>query len=140
MKQLLTFSRAHQDVQVTFNWRPLDIANPPSCSGVYAIVNKNMKQWYYIGKSANIAKRIIVKNHPVQVTRDIDLQQKYFYVQVPKIDIGWAERYLIKRIEPEWNGCTSFEGFSPWFHCDLPLYSGHPLEEEVLAAIEASCS
>jgi hypothetical protein len=145
------FTRQHQDVKVIIDWRPLDIDNPPSVAGVYAIASPNMSNWYYIGRSINIAKRITVKSHPVQVTKDVNLGQKYFYARLPKDDIGWLERYLLKRLEPEWNGGTSFDASwrTPWVCCDVPLdcsnlppddvwgIADDPLRLAVLAAIEA---
>jgi len=127
-------TRITPDVQVLVSWQHLDISNPPCCPGIYVITNHDMTKWFYVGKSNNIAKRIAVKNHPVQVTKDIALGQSYFYACTLPEDTGWFERRLIRKFDPEWNGSTSFSSacFTPWMCCDLPpSYS----DEEVIAAL-----
>lgn len=127
------------DIAVVCQWRPLDIQSPPECSGIYAVKDRNQDLWYYIGKSQNIANRIVVKNHPVQVTKDTKLELSYFYLQVDKQHIGWAERYLIKEHDPEWNGSTSFNAswYTQWVCCDLPLSNDEFSRRLVLEAIMA---
>jgi hypothetical protein len=113
------------DVQVAFNWNKLNLDNPPETCGVYAITSIKQKTWYYIGRSQNIAKRIAVANHPVQVTKDTALNLHYWYLRVNPKHVNWAERYLIKEYDPEWNGHTSFDAswYTKWACCDacLPL-------------------
>lgn len=110
------------DIQVACNWNKLDLENPPSICGVYAITNAKRKTWYYIGKSQNISTRIATKNHPVQVTRETTLDLHYWYIRVDQRHLNWAEKYLIREHDPEWNGHTSFSSaiFTPWVCCDLP--------------------
>jgi hypothetical protein len=134
------FTKEHQDVHVVMNWQSLNINNPPSCSGVYAVTNANMTKWFYIGKSQNIAKRIVAKNHPIQVTKDVNIGQSYFYLCIAPDDIGWFERYAIKRLDPEWNGSTSFgtNWYSPWVSCDITNYClDDAMQLAVLAALES---
>jgi excinuclease UvrABC nuclease subunit len=121
MKGKKVFTKKHQDVHVVMNWQPLDVLNPPSCPGIYAVTNENMTKWFYIGKSKNISKRIVAKSHPIQVTKDVSIGQSYFYLCVSEEDIGWFERYAIKRLDPEWNGGTSFQSDlnNSWMRCDL---------------------
>ena len=121
-------------MQLLVNWRKLDIENPPSCPGIYAIASETRSKWFYVGKSQNIAKRIVAKNHPVQVTRDIKLSQYYFYVHVEKEYISQLEHYLIKKHDPEWNGSTSFDSNSPWACCQYHCF-GIAEQEMLLAAI-----
>jgi hypothetical protein len=113
------------DVQVTFAWNRLDLSAPPETCGVYAITSIKQKTWYYIGRSQNIAKRIAVANHPVQVTKDTALDLHYWYLRVNPKHVNWAERYLIKEHDPEWNGGTSFDAswYTQWACCNacLPL-------------------
>jgi predicted GIY-YIG superfamily endonuclease len=139
MKSEQVFTKEHQDVHVVMHWRQLDILNPPSCAGVYAIADANMNKWLYIGKSQNIAKRIAAKNHPVQVTKDVCIGQSYFYLRVAANDISWFEQYAIKRLDPEWNGGTSFGSASqtPWAYCNISSVHGltDPMTLAVLAAI-----
>ncbi len=137
----IVFTKKHQDVCVKMNWRLMDIKNPPSCSGVYAITNSDMTNWLYIGRSQNIAKRITAKNHPVQVTKDINVGQLYLYLCVPVDAIGWFEQYAIKRLNPEWNGGTSFGSSvqTPWTYCDVGYRPGfdEQMDAAVMAAIGA---
>lgn len=111
------------DVHVTFAWNRLDLSAPPETCGVYAITSIKQKTWYYIGKSKNIAKRIAVANHPVQVIKDTALDLHYWYLRVNQKHVNWAERYLIKEYDPEWNGHTSFDasGYTRWACCDVCL-------------------
>jgi excinuclease UvrABC nuclease subunit len=111
------------DIQVIFNWNKLDLRAPPEVCGVYAITNAKQKTWYYIGKSQNIAKRIAVDSHPVQVTKNTTLDLHYWYLRVAQKHVNWAERYLIKEHDPEWNGATSFDasGYTRWACCDVCL-------------------
>lgn len=113
------------DIQVTFNWNKLDLVAPPDACGVYAITSIKQETWYYIGKSQNIAKRIAAANHPVQVTKNTTLDLRYWYLRVSQKHVNWAERYLIKEHDPEWNGGTSFDAscYTRWACCNacLPL-------------------
>lgn len=113
------------DIQVTFSWNKLDLNNPPEACGIYAITSVKQKTWYYIGKSQNIAKRITVVNHPAQITKDTALDLRYWYLRVNTKHLNWAERYLIKEHDPEWNGGTSFDAswYTRWPCCNacLPL-------------------
>ena len=119
---------SQSDVQVAFHWNKLHPIQKPELCGVYAITSAKRKQWYYIGKSQNIAKRLEDKSHPFQVTKDTELDLHYWYLRVDKKHVNWVERYLIKEHDPEWNGGTSFDGLSPWFHCQACL----PLTEKQL--------
>jgi hypothetical protein len=127
------------DIAVVYKWRSLDIENPPECPGIYAVKDRTQDLWYYIGKSQNIASRIVVKNHPIQVTKNIKLNLSYLYLKVDKQHIGWAERYLIKEHDPEWNGSTSFNAswYTRWMCCDLPLSNNEFRRRLMLEAIEA---
>lgn len=110
------------DIQVVCNWNRLSLENPPNVCGVYAITSPKKKTWYYIGKSQNISTRIVAKNHPIQVTQGTILDLCYWYIRVDHRHLGWAERYLMKEHDPEWNGHTSWDSasFTPWVCCDLP--------------------
>lgn len=125
------------DAQLIVSWRVLDVNNPPECSGIYALTSAKKKTWYYIGKSQNIAKRVCVKNHPVQVTLDVDVDLHYWYLRVDQRHIGWLERYLIKEHDPEWNGSTSFNAswYTRWMCCDLPLSNSEYTNRLLLAAL-----
>lgn len=126
------------DIAVVCKWRLLDIQNPPECSGVYTVKHQSQDLWYYIGKSRNIASRITAKNHPIQVTKNTELDLCYLYLQVDKQHIGWAEKYLIREHNPEWNGATSFESwYTPWVCCDLPLSDNEFNRRLILEAIGA---
>lgn len=127
----------NSDVQVIYKWRPMDIENPPICSGIYAVTNTAQDLWYYIGKSQNVASRIVVKNHPIQITKNIDIDLRYWYLRVDKKHIGWVERYLIKEFDPEWNGSTSFgaSAYTQWVCCDLPLSNQEWTRRALLEAI-----
>jgi hypothetical protein len=127
------------DIAVVYKWRLLDIQNPPECSGIYAVKHQSQDLWYYIGKSQNIASRIIAKNHPIQVTKNTKLGLSYLYLQVDKQHIGWAEKYLIKEHDPEWNGATSFNAswYTQWMCCDLPLSNNEFNRRLMLEAIGA---
>jgi hypothetical protein len=122
------------DIQVMCNWNKLDIEDPPAVCGVYAVTSARKGRWYYIGKSQNISTRIVVKNHPIQVTQGIKLGLCYWYIRVDHRHLNWAERYLIKEYDPEWNGHTAFSSvtFTPWVCCDLPPCVS---DEQLLAAI-----
>jgi hypothetical protein len=115
------------DIQITFNWNKFNLDAPPDACGIYAITSIRQKTWYYIGRSQNIAKRIAAANHPVQVTKDTALDLHYWYLRVNQKHVNWAERYLIKEHDPEWNGATSFDAswHTQWVCCDvrLPLTS-----------------
>ena len=128
---------ANSDVQVKVSWRDLDILHPPECAGIYAVTSAKKETWYYIGKSQNIAKRIIAKNHPIQVTKDANIDLHYWYLRVKKDHIGWLEKYLIRECNPEWNGSTAFGANSPtpWMCCDLPLWNTEETKLMILAAI-----
>jgi excinuclease UvrABC nuclease subunit len=117
---------SQSDVQVAFRWNKLHPTQKPELCGVYAITSAKRKEWYYIGKSQNIAKRLEVNNHPFQVTKDTELDLYYWYLRVDKKHVNWVERYLIKEHDPEWNGGTSFDGHFRWLHCEARL----PLTEE----------
>lgn len=125
------------DLKVVRNWNKLDIDNPPETCGVYAVTNARQKIWYYIGKSQNIAKRIIVKNHPIQVTKNTALDLFYWYLRVEQKHVNWAEKYLIKEHGPEWNGHTSFGAswYTQWMCCDLLLTHDEWTRRAVLEAI-----
>ena len=111
------------DIQVACNWNELDPENPPAICGVYAITDTKRRNWYYIGKSQNISTRIVSKNHPVQVTKDTALDLRYWYLRVDQKHVNWAEQYLIKEHDPEWNGGTSFDASwrTKWVCCDVRL-------------------
>lgn len=111
------------DIQIAFNWNKLNLEAAPEVCGVYAITSAGRKTWYYIGKSQNIAKRIVAVNHPVQVTKDTTLDLHYWYLRVNQEHVSWAERYLIKEHNPEWNGATSFgvSWHTRWVCCDVCL-------------------
>ena len=132
------FAKCHGDATIAIEWRLLDVERPPSVPGVYAIASPDLAKWYYIGKSVNIAKRITVKQHPVQVTKDVGLEREYFYARLPKDDIGWLERYLLKKLKPEWNGGTSFDASwrTPWACCDIPVRLSDAPPDDVWGILE----
>lgn len=125
------------DIQVVCKWHRLDIENPPEACGVYAVTDAKQKIWYYIGRSQNIAKRIVAKNHPIQVTKDVELKLFYWYLRVDSKHINWVEKYLIKEHNPEWNGSTSFSSscYTPWVCCELLLINDEGMRQAVLEAI-----
>lgn len=125
------------DIEVVYKWRKLNIDNPPEVCGIYAVTNAKQESWYYIGKSQNIAKRIIVKNHPIQVTKDTKLELHYWYLRVDPKHVNWAERYLIKENDPDWNGHTSHSAswHTPWVCCDLHLSNDEYTRRAMLEAI-----
>jgi excinuclease UvrABC nuclease subunit len=127
----------NSDVQVIFKWRSMDIENPPQCSGIYAVTNTEQSLWYYIGKSQNIARRIVAENHPIQVTKNTSIDLHYLYLRIDKQHISWAENYLIKEHDPEWNGSTSFDKacITLWMCCDLPLGGSEDMRHLLLNAI-----
>lgn len=87
------------------NWLPLDINNIPTESGVYGF--KLGKKWLYIGRSKNLSKRLNKKHVPLQIALEIypDVQLLYQLTNHP----GALEHQLIKELEPDWNGSTSFD-------------------------------
>ena len=108
-------------VKIEVGWKRMQLDQLPECCGVYAITDEFLEKWYYIGKSENICKRIAFKNHPAQVTKDINLGQCYYYVPFKAQHISWLERYLIREYQPAWNGGTArIRAFqSQWLRCDL---------------------
>lgn len=131
--------KSRQDFNVKVRWNLLDIKNPPKCSGIYAVTNTNKNLWFYIGKANSIAKRIKSKNHPIQVTANINLNLRYLFLRADKEYIGWLERFLIQKYCPEWNGHTSFDpspaGYTPWVFCNIPELVTDCSYEDLLTAV-----
>lgn len=131
--------KSKQDFTVQVHWNLLDVKKPPTCSGIYAVTNTDKNLWFYIGKANNIAKRITCKNHPIQVTANTNLNLHYLFLRASKEDIGWLERFLIRKYCPEWNGHTSFDpspmGYTPWVFCNRPELASDCSYEDLLAVV-----
>lgn len=84
-----------------FNWIEFNQNNIPTCSGVYGIKHKGV--WAYIGMSKNIQKRLTSRSHaPFRISLELS-DIEYFYI--PKTEkIKKFESFIIKSLEPEWNG------------------------------------
>ena len=86
-----------------FRWHRLNINNIPAVSAVYAF--KSKKQWLYIGQSKNIKTRLNNRHIPFQIAKELSETKFYYYpVETNRIRL---EGYLIKNLQPEWNGHTS---------------------------------
>jgi len=103
-----TITKRKVNFTLNINWQVLDINKPPTCSGIYAVKDKNTDVFLYIGKAKNICSRIKCKQHPIQVTKDISITFSYLYIYAEEKDISWLERYLIREHQPDWNGGTAF--------------------------------
>ncbi len=116
------------------DWCRMDLSRPPEAPGVYAI--KRGSEWLYIGSSQNIAKRIRVKRHPVQITLGLPGLSYWWMWE----DERWRslEYWLIEQHSPDWNGRTAssdWGGNSRGPHCEWCA----PIDNDViLAAIEAA--
>lgn len=120
---------------MTDQWRSLSLANPPTESGIYAI--KTESRWLYIGRSANIARRIANKKHPVQITKNLASLTLFYQWQPISQHLASAEHALIRAHRPEWNGGTSFSGIGQHGpSCDIPLPMTAANQLVLLAAIE----
>lgn len=87
------------------NWLPLNLNNIPTESGIYGL--KLGENWLYIGKSKNLSKRLNKKHIPLQIALEIypNVQLLYHLTNHP----GALEHKLIKELQPDWNGSTSFD-------------------------------
>jgi hypothetical protein len=125
--------RSGKPIAVIKRWRPLNIDNPPTKCGVYAI--KSADQWLYIGRSVNIGTRIKSRYHPVRITVDLcSLELSYWWHPVDREMLPRTESHLIDKFQPEWNGGTSFESthHPPYPSCRALI----PLSEPEHAAME----
>ena len=128
-------SARHSKSSVTFevNWCPLDIENPPSHRGVYAAFDEE-GLCLYIERSQNIRTRLKNRRHPIQILKDIKMGQKYYWVKTEEGEDEWVESALIWRLNPLWNGGTSWNGAK--YGAQGPICECNCVSsEELLAAI-----
>jgi len=113
------------DFELLLNWNTMNIDKPPSCSGIYAVLNYSTNTFLYIGKAKHIALRIKNIRHPIQITKDLCIPMQYLYIHAPEKDISWLERYLLREHSPTWNGATAFGSslYTAGVCCNLPLSS-----------------
>lgn len=111
-------------------WRRMDPGNSPAASGVYAI--RSGARWLYIGKAADIAKRVTTRTHPLQITADLT-GLSYWWAPAGD-DRHRLEGALLRWHEPEWNGGTTFDRCSDPVHGPRCAYLGAS-NARMLAAI-----
>ena len=114
-----------------FNWTEFRFDNPPGCSGVYGIKLSRANQWFYIGQSINIKKRLSSPYHPCHIAQSLSSDDaKYFYISCSTEKII-LEALAIKVFQPIGNGGTnscsflypdgketqSFGGYNPCLQC-----------------------
>lgn len=103
------------------NWQPLDLANVPDESGVYAF--KVGDRWLYIGKANNLKQQLNQQEHiPLQQALELFPDVTLIYC-LSKFHHGLEQR-LLKKFKPEWN---QKQNKSCWRALDLtsiPTQSG----------------
>lgn len=91
------------------NWQPLDLNDIPKTAGVYAF--KQGQSWLYVGKAKNLAARLNKRHIPLQIALELNSPIQYLYCSA-KFPTK-LESYLIKKLNPEWNGYTTSD-YSRW--------------------------
>lgn len=91
------------------HWQELDLKNPPEISGVYGVKDDVTGEWFYIGKSKNIAKRFKWAYHPVWIAASLDRRMSFWCMPLAENQLNSVERFLLRECHPIGNGGTSFE-------------------------------
>ena len=111
-------------------WRRMNLGQPPTVPGLYAI--KSGARWLYVGKAANIAQRVAQRTHPVQITAGLE-GLSYWWAAAGD-ERHRLESALLRNLEPEWNGATTFDRCPGPVHGPRCAYLGAS-NAEMLAAI-----
>jgi excinuclease UvrABC nuclease subunit len=113
------------------NWQPLDLDNIPQSPGVYGFQVDN--RWLYIGQAKNLRKRLHSRHIPLTIALRIS-EVKIFHQLTDSPQK--LERFLIKELNPEWNGGTSFEIYGAGPACDIGLtHIGQEQMDEAIAKL-----
>lgn len=76
----------------------------PKKPGLYAILNKNSKRIYYIGKSINLVNRWKYGSNHHRFKQACKLKDpKIAWIEIPKSKIHTLELEYIKKYKPTWN-------------------------------------
>lgn len=96
------------------NWLSLDLGDIPEESGVYGF--KFSDRWLYIGQSKNLKQRLNKQHIPLQIALEMAMLfccefRNPHLLYCPTDSPRDLEKRLIRELQPEWNGGTSFEIF-----------------------------